>query len=91
MADYTASEAVVLPVFGSVNPMDGRNNQPGSRAEGTVGGLGAPVSVTRYYKRAWRTETPGYVEWDTTDPLGAYGGGGTLYPALGAVVYTRME
>lgn len=40
-----------------------------------------------YHKRAWRTESAAYVEWDTTSPTGAYPGGGTLDPPLGVILY----
>jgi len=54
-------------------------------------GSAPPVTITRYYKRAYRTESLAYVYWDTTDASGAYPGGGTLYPLLGMVLYTRQE
>lgn len=50
-------------------------------------GGGPPPVVTHYHKRAWRTESSEFVEWDTTDPLGPYPDGGTLDPPLGVVVY----
>ena len=42
--------------------------------------------ITHYYKRAWKTESSGYVYWDTTDPSGVVSG--TLYPVLGTVMFT---
>jgi hypothetical protein len=44
-------------------------------------------TTTHYHKRAWRTESSAFVEWETTDLSGAYPGGGTLEPTLGAIVY----
>lgn len=50
------------------------------------GGSG-PTPTYHYHKRAWRNESGAFVEWDTTTPTGAYPGGGTLDPPLGAILY----
>lgn len=52
-----------------------------------VPGGGPTPITTHYHKRAWRTESAAFVEWDTTDPLAPYPDGGTLDPPLGVVVY----
>lgn len=45
------------------------------------------VSTNHYHKRGWRTESNAYVEWESTDRNTPYPGGGTVEPAVGAVVY----
>jgi len=80
-----AYDGDALPIGRSGNSNSARN----LTAQGEflpMGGGGAPPIVTNYRKRAWRTETPGYVYWDTTDPVGAYPGGGTLDPPLGVIL-----
>lgn len=62
-------------------------NRPSTGVYYTWGGSAPPPVVHHYHKRAWRTETPGFVTWDTTDPVGAYPGGGTLDPPLGVILY----
>jgi len=53
------------------------------------GGLPSPPGASvNYYKRAWRSESLAFVYWTTTDPSGAYPGGGTLDPPLGVVLST---
>ena len=76
MADYNANNLTTDRAFASKPAITAR----------FVGG-GGTTAVTHYHKRAWRSETPGYVYWDTTNPDEAYPGGGTLTPATGVILF----
>lgn len=86
MADYLANSYSIGRSEGPMSVLTARSVSLDADFL-TIGAL-IVLPITHYHKRAWRAESSAYVVWDTTDPVEAYPGGGTLTPALGVVVYT---